>query len=116
MDFPALLADTSANTDAFRKLNPEAARGFTAMHRAAMGNGALSTKDKELQCVAIGIVKQCNDCIGFHVRAAIKAGATREEVSETIAVSMMMGGGPAYMYGARALEAFDQLSAQMAPA
>ncbi|MDE9450722.1 carboxymuconolactone decarboxylase family protein [Aliiroseovarius sp. Z3] len=110
MDFQSLLNNTSANTDSFRAAHPEAAKGFTGMHRAAMGNGALSTKDKELQCIAIGIAKQCNDCIGFHVRAAIKAGASREEVVETVSVAIMMGGGPGYMYGARALEAFDQLS------
>lgn len=110
MDFKALLTDTTANTDEYRKISPEGAKGFSTMHRAAMGEGALSTKDKELQCIAIGIVKQCNDCIGFHVRAAIKAGATREEIAETVSVTIMMGGGPAYMYGSRALQAFDQLS------
>lgn len=112
MDFPALLADTTANTDAFRKASPEGAKGFAGMHRAAMADGVLSVKQKELQCVAIGIIKQCNDCIGFHVRAAIKAGATRDEIAETVSVTIMMGGGPGYMYGARALQAFDQLSAE----
>ncbi|MCI2393430.1 carboxymuconolactone decarboxylase family protein [Aliiroseovarius sediminis] len=110
MDFKALLDDTSANTDTFRAVQPDAAKGFVGMHRAAMGDGAVSTKHKELQCIAIGIAKQCNDCIGFHVRAAIRAGATRDEVAETVSVAIMMGGGPGYMYGARALQAFDQLS------
>ncbi|WP_282065078.1 carboxymuconolactone decarboxylase family protein [Aliiroseovarius marinus] len=111
MDFKALLDDTTKNTKSFAAAHPDGANGFRAMHRAALVDGALSVKDKELQCIAIGIVKQCNDCIGFHVRAAIKAGATREEVAETVAVTILMGGGPAYMYGARAMEAFDQLSA-----
>lgn len=110
MDFKALLDDTSANTKSFSKIHPDAANGFRTMHKAAMSDGALSVKDKELQCIAIGIAKQCNDCIGFHVRAAIKAGATREEIAETVSVAIMMGGGPGYMYGARALQAFDQMS------
>lgn len=110
MDFKALLNDTTANTKAFAQAHPDGANGFRAMHKAAMGEGVLSVKDKELQCIAIGIAKQCNDCIGFHVRAAIKAGATREEVAETVSVAIMMGGGPGYMYGARALQAFDQMS------
>ena len=62
-------------------------------------------------CLAIGIIRQCNDCIGFHVKAAVAAGATRDEIAETITVTMYMGGGPAYMYGAKALDAFDQLTA-----
>ncbi len=36
---------------------------------------------------------------------------TREELAEVIGVAMMMGGGPAYMYGAKALEAYDQFTA-----
>ncbi|MCK0126704.1 carboxymuconolactone decarboxylase family protein [Gelidibacter sp. F2691] len=111
MDFKALLDNTSANTKSFAEVHPDGANGFRAMHKAAMVDGALSVKEKELQCIAIGIAKQCNDCIGFHVRAAIKAGASREEVAETVAVAIMMGGGPGYMYGARAMEAYDQLSA-----
>ena len=75
-----------------------------------MGDGALSVKQKELIALSIGIVKQCTDCIGFHVQAAMKAGATRSEIAETISVAIMMGGGPAYMYGARALEAYDQFA------
>ncbi|MCK0143416.1 carboxymuconolactone decarboxylase family protein [Aliiroseovarius sp. F20344] len=110
MDFKALLDDTSANTKSFAAVHPDGANGFRAMHKAALVDGALSVKDKELQCIAIGIAKQCNDCIGFHVRAAIKAGVTRDEIAETVSVAILMGGGPGYMYGARALEAFDQLT------
>ena len=44
-------------------------------------------------------------------KASIAAGATRQEIAETVSVCVMMGGGPAYMYGVKALEAYDQLSA-----
>ncbi len=109
MDWKSALDESDINLEKLRAAHAPAAKGFTAMHHAAMKDGALSVKDKELQALAIGIVKQCIDCIGYHVKAAIAAGATREEVAETIAVCMMMGGGPAYMYGAKALEAYDQM-------
>ena len=48
--------------------------------------------------------------IGFHTEAAIKYGATRDEIVETIGVAVYMGGGPSYVYGAQVLEAFDQLA------
>lgn len=70
----------------------------------------MSPREKELQALAIGIATRCVDCIGFHVQAAHKAGATRDQVAETIGMAMMMGVGPAYMYGAKALEAWDQLT------
>jgi AhpD family alkylhydroperoxidase len=110
MDWKNELADASSNIENFRKVQSPAGDGFTAMHRAAMTPGALDAKQKELIALAIGISKQCVDCIGFHVRAAIKAGATREEIADVISVCMMMGGGPAYMYGVKALEAYDQLA------
>ena len=75
-----------------------------------MGDGSLTSREKELVALGIGISKQCVDCIGFHMQSAIKAGATRDDIAETIGVAMMMGGGPAYMYGVKALEAYDQLS------
>ena len=37
-------------------------------------------------------------------------GADRAEVLETIGAAIYMGGGPSYVCGAAALEAFDQLS------
>jgi AhpD family alkylhydroperoxidase len=76
-----------------------------------MKPGALSSKEKEFVAIAIGIHAQCIDCIGFHVRAGIKAGITRDELAEVIGVTMMMGGGPSFMYGAKALEAWDQFTA-----
>lgn len=111
MNWHDFLTNANRNLAAFRKAEPEAATGFGAMAKAAMAPGALSTLDKELMCIAIGISKQCNDCIGFHVKAAVAAGATRDQVAETISVAMYMGGGPAFMYGARALEAYDQFVA-----
>jgi len=88
----------------------ETAKGFHALHNASLAEGAVTTKNKELIALAIGISKQCNDCIGYHVKAAIRAGATRDEVAETVNVVVMMNGGPGYMYGAKAMEAYDQLS------
>ena len=110
MDWKRFLTEASRNLAAYRRARPEAAEGFSGLARAAMAEGALSVRQKELMCIAIGIAKQCNDCIGFHVKAAVMAGATREEVADTISVAMYMGGGPAFMYGARALEAFDQFA------
>jgi AhpD family alkylhydroperoxidase len=111
MDWKDSLAHETALLGAYRKAAPEGAAGFTAMHKAAMGEGTVSVLNKELICLAIGITQRCADCIGFHVKAAIRAGATRDQIAEVATVCMYMGGGPAYMYAAKALEAFDQLAA-----
>jgi AhpD family alkylhydroperoxidase len=110
MDWKAALAHTVGNLTPFRRDYPEVAKGFHDLHSAALAEGALSAKQKELIALAIGISKQCNDCIGFHVKAAIRAGATREEIAETVNVCVLMNGGPGYMYGVKAMEAYDQLT------
>lgn len=110
MDWKETLDHTNAILGPLRRDQAETAKGFHALHNAALAEGALSTKTKELMALAIGICQQCNDCIGFHVKAAIRAGATREEVAEVVNVCVLMNGGPGYMYGAKAIEAFDQFA------
>lgn len=112
MNWKDHLDETSANLNGFRNIRPETGAAFTAMHRAAMKDGAMTTREKELVALGIGIAKQCVDCIGFHVQGAAKAGASREDIADTISVAVMMGGGPAYMYGVKALEAYDVLIAK----
>ena len=72
-------------------------------------------KTKELIAIAIAIATRCDGCIGFHAKAAIRAGASREEVLETISMAIYMGAGPSMIYAAEALRAFDEL-APAAPA
>jgi len=111
MDWKSKLNDTSAALGVFRTERPETGSGFTSLHQAAMAEGSMSLREKELVALGIGIAKQCVDCIGFHVQSAAKAGASRDDIADTISVAVMMGGGPAYMYGVKALEAYDQLIA-----
>ena len=54
--------------------------------------------------------QQCSGCIGFHVKALHKLGATRAELEEMLAVAVYMGGGPSLMYSAEALRAWDVVS------
>lgn len=70
-------------------------------------------RHKDRIALAIGIVRQCADCIGFPVQAAIRAGASRQEIAETVSVCTRIGGGPARMYGAPALEAYDRLEPEL---
>jgi AhpD family alkylhydroperoxidase len=95
-------------TGELRKLVPDAMKGFSSLGKGATQDGALSEKTKELIALAIGVAKQCDGCIGFHTQSAKKLGATREEVAETLATAVYMGGGPALMYAADALMAYDQ--------
>lgn len=109
-DWKILTDELSMNMAQIRKGIPDVAKGFSALAQAATASGALDTKTKELIALAIGITVRCDGCIGFHVKAAIQHGATREEMLETIGMAMYMGGGPSFVYGAQALDAFDEFS------
>jgi AhpD family alkylhydroperoxidase len=89
---------------------PGAVEAFGELHGATMADGALSTRTKELIALGIAIHARCEGCVTLHVRSALHAGASREEIAEAIGVAVMMGGGPATVYGAEALEAADQLA------
>lgn len=95
---------------AFRKESPDTLNAFLNLHKAAFAPGAMETKYKELIAVAIAIAinVRYDGCIGSHVEAAVKAGASREELIETINVAILMGGGPAVIYGTQALAAVDE--------
>jgi len=82
--------------------------GFARLHKKAVEEGVLSSKVKELMSLAIGIVVGCDGCIAYHVHDAVAAGASRQELLETIGVAILMGGGPASMYAAHTMDAIEQ--------
>jgi len=90
---------------------PGVMNAFSRLAREATEKGALDTKTKELIALAIAVAVRCDGCVAFHSKAAQKAGASRAEVLETLGMSVYMGGGPSMVYGAEALDAFDQFEA-----
>jgi len=90
---------------------PDAMSGFNALHKGAMADGALSAKTKELIALSIAVTVRCDGCIAYHVHDALEAGASRDEIAETIGVAVLMGGGPSVVYGSEALEAVEQFEA-----
>ncbi len=109
-DYKALIGDIMQYTAELKKDAPEAMNGFYAMARAASADGALDKKTKEFIALAIGVTQRCDGCIGFHTKALKDLGATREELAEVMAMCVYMGGGPALMYAADTMRAFDQFS------
>lgn len=85
-------------------------QAFGGLSKAAMADGALSKKTKELIAVALGVCTHCHWCIRLHVRGALDNGATREEVLEACHVATLMGGGPSLMYTQEAIQALDDLA------
>jgi AhpD family alkylhydroperoxidase len=109
--FSTITSDLTRAMGTLRKEIPETMQGFSALHNGAMKAGVLSELDKELLALAIGVSCRCDGCIGFHVKALIRLGVTREQLMETLGVCVYMGGGPTLMYAAEAVRAYEEFSA-----
>lgn len=107
-NYPECYHHVAKMMDRFGVESPDLMGGFATLHRAAVQQGALSPKVKELIALAIGITVRCDGCIAYHVHDSLTAGATRQEIAETVGVSIMMGGGPSVVYGCQALEALEE--------
>lgn len=111
MDYKAYLETTRSQLRNLHKAIPEAAKGFSTLSLAVKEGGVLDIKTKEFVALGIAVADRCDACIGFHVEALVKAGATREEVADVLAMALQMGGGPSLMYAAKALDCYDQMTA-----
>jgi AhpD family alkylhydroperoxidase len=109
--FQGITRAVSGQLRTLRSDLPAPLAGFNDLAAAAMADGALSEKVKELIALALGVAGHCDACIGFHVRTLVKLGATRRELEETLAVAVYMGGGPSLMYSANALAAYAEFAA-----
>lgn len=102
----AVLDELSPMHRALRRAIPDVYRGFKELHDASFAPGALDVRTKELIALAIGVTEGCDGCIASHSQAAVRAGATRQEVAEAIGVTFLMNGGPATIHGPRAYDVF----------
>jgi AhpD family alkylhydroperoxidase len=109
-DFVQVADDVIAGIGMFRQGAPDAMKAFTTLSVATTATHAIDTKTKELMALAIGIAVHCDGCVAYHTKMAHQHGATRQEVIETVALAVYMGGGPAAVYGADAVRAFDQFA------
>ena len=106
--FVQITTDLSRGMEALRNEIPETMKGFNSLAREAMKEGVLSALDKELIALACGVSARCDGCIGFHVKALVRLGVTREQLMETLGICTYMGGGPSLMYAAEAVRAYDE--------
>jgi AhpD family alkylhydroperoxidase len=113
-DWIALMGNMNAAVRTLRQASPDAMKAFSELARAAYAGPALDAKTKELMALGISVAIRCAPCIAYHAEGAVKAGATRAEVADTLATAIYMGAGPSVMYGAQALEAVDQILAKAA--
>ena len=107
-NWPEHTKELSAQLRTLRSGTPEVMKAFSGLAQAAVAPKALDGKTTELIALGIAVAIRCDDCIGFHVKAAMEQGASRAEVLETLGMAVYMGAGPSVMYASHALDAFEQ--------
>ncbi|ABR91529.1 carboxymuconolactone decarboxylase [Janthinobacterium sp. Marseille] len=98
-----------ARVGEFAKLSPDTVRGLQVMETAGIKTGHLEPKMHELIALAVAVTTRCDGCIAVHTQAAVKHGASREEIAEALGVAIALNAGAAVTYSARVLDAFSAL-------
>lgn len=111
----AVLDELRGPARSLRAASKGAWAGFAALHDAAMADGALPRKTKELIALAIAVSTECDGCIASHAKGAALHGATPEEVAEALSVALLMNGGPATVFGPRAWAAYQEFAPASSP-
>ena len=88
---------------AMKELAPEAMAAFQAFDDAAMKDGAIPAKYKELMAIAVAMTTQCPYCIEIHAKKAKAAGCTEAEIVEATLVAAALRAGAAVTHGTHAM-------------
>lgn len=90
----------------FGKLSPGTVRGYAELGSAGEKTGVLDAKTRELIALAVAVTRQCDGCITVHTDAAVRHGASREEIAEALGVAVAVNAGAALVYSARVMDAY----------
>lgn len=83
---------------------PEAMKAFWAFDKAAMADGAIPVKYKELIAVAVALTTQCPYCLEIHSGRAREAGVSEQEMAEVVAVAAALRAGAAITHGTHTIK------------
>ena len=111
MDHPFYPQSTPEIARKRAELAPGPLQAFNAFSAAVFADGALPTVTKQLIAVAVAHVTQCPYCIKGHTRAALKQGASEQQLMEAIWVAAEMRAGGAYAHSALALDIMQHMHA-----
>ena len=90
-------------------------RGYRELSNAGAAKDLLGAKTRELIALAVAVTRQCDGCITIHMEAALKHGATRDEIAEALGVAIAVNAGATLVFSTRALDAYAATAAAQEP-
>jgi AhpD family alkylhydroperoxidase len=95
--------DNMAKLGQLGKLDSEGMKGFQALDAAALKDGAIPKKYKEMIALGVALTTQCVYCLEVHKKAAEAAGVTEEELAEVVFIAAALRAGAALTHGTHIL-------------
>lgn len=105
LDWNAYRKELKGRIGEIGKLSPDTVKGYATLANAGAQNNHLDAKTRELIALAVAVTTRCDGCITVHVDAALKHGASREEIAEALGVAVSLNAGAALVYSARVMDA-----------
>ena len=90
--FETFRAQRKAGNEKALDTNNLLTKRFFSLDKQAYGDGALDARTKELLGLVASMVLRCNDCIDYHLEAAVKAGYNKDQIDEAMGVALLVGG------------------------
>jgi AhpD family alkylhydroperoxidase len=107
LNWEEYLHELMARIGEIGRASPDIVRGYRTLSDAGQKTNHLDAKTRELIALAVGVTLRCDGCITTHTSAAIKSGASKEEIVEALGVAISVNAGAALVYSARVLDAFE---------
>jgi AhpD family alkylhydroperoxidase len=111
LDWNTYRAQLKSKAAEFGQLSPGTLQGYGALGSAGQKTNHLGAKMRELIALAVAVTARCDGCIATHTDAALKEGATREEIAEALGVAISVNAGAALVYSLRTVDAVEQKTA-----
>ena len=108
LDWNAYLKELLETIGKISQLSPDTVKGYQTLSAAGSKTNHLDEKTRQLISLAVAVTTRCDGCITVHTGAAIKAGASKEEIAEALGVAVAMNAGAALVYSARVMDAYAQ--------
>jgi AhpD family alkylhydroperoxidase len=111
LDWDAYRKQIAQRIGEIGRLSPDTVRGYRELSQAGEKANLRGAKTRELIALAVAVTRQCDGCITVHTDAALKAGATKEEIAEALGVAVAVNAGAALVYSSRVMDAvMDQIT------
>src|SRR6202045_2261690 len=97
------------------QLSPDTVKGYLELGSAGQKKDLLGAKMRELIALAVAVTARCDGCIAVHSEAAIRHGASKEEIAETLGVAVAVNAGAALVYSTRVMDAVKEYPGAASP-